>query len=102
MCHAIERARERKRGGLDLTYFDLKMIEIMIGLDLAKDVTKQYNILMNYNNKQRIYQLRYGGKLLKPVVDTSKDNFIITFLPSGKNQSYEKYIKRKKRNVKYY
>ena len=94
MCHAIERARERKRGGLDLNYFDLKMIEIMIDLGLAKDVTCQYNILNDKNVRHRIYHLRYGKKLLKPVVDTSCGNYIITFLPVGKGvkRKYGKHL----------
>lgn len=76
MCHAIEQVKHKKRGGLDLTYFDLKMIEIMIGLGLAKDVTDRYkDHPVGRPENNRIFHIRYGGKLLKPVVDISNEDF---------------------------
>jgi len=90
--HAISRARERYN--LELNHFDLIMIIMLVKCGLGKEV-----FYPNVHNKQtaRFFNLRYGGKLIQPVILNLEDTntVIVTFKPTGKKVSYKKYAKKK-------
>lgn len=88
--HAIVRAKERYN--LELTEFDLIMISILIYFGLAKKINNEKRNMYGNFPQGDVYHLRYGGKLISPVI---VDNTIVTMLPTGKKVSCKKYFRSK-------
>lgn len=90
MRHCLLRAKQLINP--DCNDFDIMIIEILIMFGLAK---KQKPLINKYGEAQtnrRLYHLRYGGKLIAPIIDVN--NFqIITFLPIGKRVSSKKFYR---------
>ena len=89
ILHPIIRAK--KRYNLDLTELDLFMICILVQQGLAKEI-----ILQGNQENAQCFHLRYGHKLIAPIIKDLKTNpRISTFLPTGKKKSYKKYCESK-------
>lgn len=104
MCHPIQRAYERYK--IDLTHFDLAMITIMLNSGIGKELNN-YNSELNRRRGGKLYHIRYGGKLLAPVIVGLEDKAtIVTFLDIKKghtcvkNKKLTKNDYKKLRNVK--
>ena len=89
--HAIERAKERYN--LDLNELDLAMIVILARFGLGKEIFYPSKI----QHEARLFNMRYGGKLVQPVILNlhDKNAIIVTFKPTGKKVSYKKYLRKK-------
>lgn len=86
--HAITQARTRY--GLELNELDLAMIEILIQNGIGKEIIHNWD----YNSGSKIYNLRYGGKLIQPVIKELDNNqtVIATFKPTGKRVPWKKHV----------
>ena len=87
--HAIEKAQERYK--IALTFDDLHIILDQVKNGEAREIKKPNNIL-GLQGHGKLYNLRYKGVLMQPVVADGK---IVTFNPVGKKNSWHKTQKGK-------
>lgn len=87
--HCLDRAKQRYN--LELTEFDLIFIILLCKQGLAKEMAKPRN-MYGVKTQGDLYHLRYAGKLIAPVI---LNDIIVTFMNTGKRNSFKKWVQEK-------